>query len=78
MPQREFKGVVVSDKADKTIVVKVDTRVKHPVYKKFISRSSKFFAHDEKNACKIGDEVLIQECRPISKNKTWKVISDAN
>lgn len=78
MPRREFKGVVVSDKADKTVIVKVGTMVKHPVYKKFISRASKFAAHDENNSCKIGEEVLIQECRPISKSKTWKIISNAN
>ena len=75
MPRREFKGIVVNDKADKTVTVKVVRVVKHPVYKKFISRSTKFAAHDEKNAHKIGDEVVIQESKPISKRKHWRVLT---
>ena len=76
MPGRVMQGVVVSDKMDKTIVVKVERRVMHPLYKKFIRRSKKYAAHDEDNACKIGDIVNIRECRPISKRKHWKVVRD--
>lgn len=66
-------GVVVSDKMDKTVVVKVDRIVKHPVYNKYIKRSAKYKAHDEVNQCKVGDRVQIIECRPLSKEKCWKV-----
>lgn len=76
MPKRILQGVVVSDKQDKTIVVRVERRLMHPIYKKFIRRSKKYAAHDENNTCKIGDTVRIRECRPISKNKTWELISD--
>ena len=74
MPKRVMQGVVVSDKMDKTVVVLVERRVMHPVYKKFIKRSSKFSAHDEANKYKVGDRVWIQECRPISKRKSWIVL----
>jgi small subunit ribosomal protein S17 len=74
MPRRILTGVVVSDKSDKTIIVKVERRVMHPVYKKFIRRSKKYAAHDEANQYKIGDSVAIRECRPISKTKKWEVI----
>ena len=77
MPRRILQGVVVSDKMDKTVTVKVEGRVMHPLYKKFIRRSKKYAAHDEANACKVGDMVRIRECRPISKRKTWEVISEA-
>jgi small subunit ribosomal protein S17 len=76
MPKRILTGVVVSDSMDKTIVVRVERRVMHPVYKKFIRRSKKYSAHDETNSCKVGDVVRIEECRPISKNKCWTVVSD--
>lgn len=66
-------GIVVSDKMDKTVVVKVDRLVKHPVYNKYIRRSAKYKAHDEQNQCKTGDRVLIVETRPLSKDKFWKV-----
>ena len=66
-------GVVVSDKMDKTVVVKIDRLVKHPVYNKYIKRSAKYKAHDNDNICKTGDRVLIEETRPISKDKRWKV-----
>jgi len=66
-------GVVVSDKMDKTVVVKVDRLVKHPVYNKYIKRSAKYKAHDENNSCKMGDRVVIAESRPLSKDKCWKV-----
>ena len=74
MPKRVLTGVVVSDKADKTVTVRVERRVMHPVYKKFITRSKKYAAHDESNACKTGDLVKIEECRPISKTKRWIVL----
>jgi len=76
MPKRILQGVVVSDKQDKTIVVRVERRLMHPIYKKFIRRSKKYAAHDENNTCKIGDTVRIRECRPISKNKTWELVID--
>jgi small subunit ribosomal protein S17 len=78
MPKRILQGVVVSDKMEKTITVKVERRVMHPLYKKFIKRSKKYSAHDENNACKTGDLVSIRECRPLSKNKRWEVVSDAS
>ena len=74
MPKRILQGVVVSDACDKTVIVEVQRRVMHPVYKKYITRSKKYAAHDEANLCKIGDTVRIEECRPISKRKTWLVI----
>lgn len=76
MPKRILQGVIVSDKQDKTVVVSVERQVMHPVYKKIVKKSKKFAAHDENNQCKVGDRVSIQECRPISKNKSWTVISD--
>ena len=66
-------GVVVSDKMDKTVVVKVDRIVKHPVYNKYIKRSAKYKVHDKDNSCKAGDRVLIVEMRPLSKDKRWQV-----
>ncbi len=70
-----MKGLVVSDKSDKTIKVLVNRKVKHPVYKKYINRSKKYIVHDEKNAFKIGQTVTIQENKPISKTKKWIVIN---
>ncbi len=74
MPRRVLQGEVVSDKSDKTVVVKVERRFKHPLYKKFIKKDKKYSAHDEKNNFKIGDIVRIRECSPISKTKTFEVI----
>lgn len=71
-----MQGTVVRDKGNKTVIVEVERRVQHPLYKKFIRRRNRFHAHDESNAHKIGDKVRIQECRPISKLKTWRVFSD--
>ena len=71
--QRQVIGTVVSDKMDKTTVVAVERLVKHPLYQKYIRRRTKFSAHDEGNACRIGDKVLITESRPLSKNKKWRV-----
>ena len=70
---RTLIGQVVSDKMDKTMTVLVERRVKHPLYKKYIRRSTKLHAHDEKNACKIGDVVSIEQCRPLSKTKSWRL-----
>ncbi len=76
MPRRVLQGTVVSDKNDKTVIVSVERRVMHPVYKKFIRRSKRYAAHDEANAHKVGDTVFIRECRPISKQKRWEVVSE--
>ena len=73
MPKRVLTGTVVSDKAEKTVVVRVERRVKHPLYGKIIKRSKKYHAHDEKDECHEGDVVLIEECRPISRTKAWRV-----
>ena len=78
MPRRVLEGNIVSDKMDKTVTVLVERRFMHPVYKKFVRKSDKYAAHDEQNAYKTGDRVLIEECRPISKRKTWRVISTAS
>lgn len=74
MPKRILQGVVVSDKGDKTIVVKVERRFKHPLYKKYIRSSKRYHAHDEHNRCQVGETVRIVECRPLSKTKCWEVI----
>jgi small subunit ribosomal protein S17 len=76
MPKRILHGVVVSDAGDKTVVVRVERRVMHPVYKKFIMRSKKYAAHDEENLFKTGQTVRIEECRPISRRKRWIVLRD--
>ena len=74
MPKRILEGVVVSDKGDKTVVVKVERTLLHPVLKKTVRRSKKYHAHDESNAYKAGESVRIQECAPKSKLKTWEVL----
>ena len=74
MPKRVLTGTVVSDKPDKTVVVRVERRVKHPLYGKIIKLSKKYHAHDEGNAYKSGEQVRIEECAPISKQKTWTVV----
>ena len=74
MPRRVLEGKVVSDKCDKTVTVLVERRVRDPLYGKIIRRSAKYAAHDETNTWKIGDEVRIEECRPLSKSKRWRVI----
>lgn len=73
MPKRILTGTIVSDKPDKTVVVKVERKVKHPLYGKIIRRSKKYHAHDEANEYKAGETVRIEETRPMSKLKTWKV-----
>lgn len=75
MPRRVLEGKVVSNKQDKTVTVLVERKVRDPLYGKIIRRSAKYAAHDEKNTWKVGDLVSIEECRPISKRKTWTVIS---
>jgi len=77
MPKRILQGAVVSDANDKTITVLVERRFMHPMVKKVVRRSKKYRAHDENNSFKVGDVVRIEECRPISKNKSWTVIEDA-
>ena len=72
--KRELLGLITSDKMDKTVVVTVERLEKRPVFKKYVRRRTKFKAHDEKNECKMGDKVLIRECRPLSKDKCWRVV----
>ena len=77
MPKRILQGVVVSDKTDKTVVVRVERRFSHPLMKKTVRRTKRYQAHDEANAYKVGDQVRIVECAPVSKNKRWAVVTDA-
>ena len=72
--RKERIGVVVSNKMDKSIVVDIERREKHPIYGKFIKKTNRFMAHDEKNDCNIGDTVRIMETRPLSKNKCWRLV----
>ena len=76
MPKRILKGIVISDKADKTLTVEVERRFSDPFFKKTVRSSKKYKTHDENNKFKVGDFVRIQECRPISKTKTWIVLED--
>jgi small subunit ribosomal protein S17 len=71
---RTLQGRVVSDKMDKTVTVMVERRVKHPLYGKFVRRSTKVHAHDENNECRIGDVVVVEQCRPLSKTKSWRFV----
>jgi small subunit ribosomal protein S17 len=73
--QRTIVGRVVSDKMDKTVTVAIERKIKHPMYGKYIRRTSKVLAHDAANECKEGDRVAISECRPLSKNKSWSVVN---
>ena len=73
MPRRVLQGIVVSDGMDKSVVVKVERKIKHPLYKKYIRRSKKYMAHDEDNNVKVGDRVSIRETRPLSKRKFWEI-----
>lgn len=77
MPKRILQGVVTSDANDKTVTVKVERKFAHPLVKKIVRRSKKYRAHDENNQFKVGDTVRIQECRPVSKNKSWTVLTEA-
>ncbi|HOJ88555.1 MAG TPA: 30S ribosomal protein S17 [Pseudothermotoga sp.] len=74
MAKKRLTGVVVSDKMDKTVVVRVTRKYEHPKYKKHIEKSKKYHAHDEHNECKVGDLVVIEETRPLSKTKNWRVV----
>ncbi len=76
MPKRVLSGIVSSSSNQKTVVVKVERTFRHPIYKKYIKRSKKYHAHDEGNNLNIGDKVLIEETKPISKLKTWKVLNN--
>ncbi|MGI9481462.1 MAG: 30S ribosomal protein S17 [Hyphomicrobiales bacterium] len=76
MPKRVLQGVVVSDKTNKTVVVKVERRFTHPLFKKTVRRTKKYHAHDEANTAKQGDLVRIEECRPVSKLKSWKLVEN--
>jgi len=78
MPKRVLQGVVVSDACDKTVIVRVERRVMHPVYEKYITRSKKYAAHDENNTHKTGETVRIEESRPISKRKRWIVLASGD
>jgi small subunit ribosomal protein S17 len=71
---RVLQGRVISDKMDKTITVKVERQVKHPIYGKYIRLSTKMHVHDESNECAVGDDVEIEQCRPLSKNKSWRLV----
>ena len=75
MPKRILQGTVVSDKGDKTVVVNVERRYSDPVMKKTVRKSKRYHAHDATNERKVGDQVTIQECRPVSKLKSWEVVS---
>ena len=74
MPKRILQGVVVSDKGDKTVTVRVERRIMHPLYKKFIRQSKKYAAHDPQNKCEVGQTVSIRECPPVSKSKRFEIV----
>jgi len=74
MPVKEQIGIVISNKMQKTVVVKIENRYPHPFYSKTVIKTKNYLAHDEQNECYIGDQVLLQECRPLSKKKRWKLI----
>ena len=74
MPVKQQIGIVVSNKMQKTIVIKVENRYSHPIYSKTLIKTQKYLAHDELEECNIGDQVLVEECRPLSKRKRWKLV----
>jgi small subunit ribosomal protein S17 len=74
MPVKQQVGIVISNKMQKTIVVKIENRYSHPIYSKTLVKTKKYLAHDELEKCNIGDQVLVQECRPLSKKKRWKLV----
>jgi small subunit ribosomal protein S17 len=74
MPVKQEIGIVISNKMEKTIVVKIEDRYSHPIYSKTLAKTKKYLAHDELETCNIGDQVLVEECRPLSKRKRWKLI----
>jgi small subunit ribosomal protein S17 len=74
MAVKEKIGIVISNKMEKTIVVKIENRYPHPIYSKILMKTKKYLAHDELSECQIGDQVLVEECRPLSKRKCWKLV----
>ena len=74
MPVKQQIGIVISDKMNKTVVVEIENRYSHPIYSKTLIKTKKYLAHDELEKCNIGDQVLVQECRPLSKRKRWKLV----
>ena len=74
MPVKEKIGLVISNKMNKTVVIRVENRYSHPIYSKIMVKSKKYLVHDEMETCQIGDQVLINECRPLSKRKRWKLV----
>ncbi len=74
MPVKQQMGIVINNKMQKTIVVKIENRYRHPIYSKTLIKTKKYLAHDEFEQCNIGDQVLVQECRPLSKRKCWKLV----
>jgi len=74
MPVKQQNGIVISNRMEKTVVIKVENRYPHPIYSKTLIKTKKYLAHDEQNECNIGDQVLVQECRPLSKRKRWKLV----
>ena len=74
MPVKQKIGIVISNKMQKTIVVKIENRYQHPIYSKILIKTKKYVVHDEEETCNIGDKVLVQECRPLSKRKRWKLV----
>ena len=78
MPRRTLNGVVIADKVDMGITVRVDRLIKHPLYKKYIRRSKKFAVHDPENHFKVGDSIVIRECTPVSKRKRWEVVVEGD
>ena len=74
MPIKQQNGIVISNKMEKTIVIKVENRYPHPIYSKTLIKTKKYLVHDEQNECNIGDQVLVQQCRPLSKRKCWKLL----
>ncbi|HEY4491730.1 MAG TPA: 30S ribosomal protein S17 [Acidobacteriota bacterium] len=76
--KKALEGVVISNRMQKSVIVRVERQVRHPLYEKIIRKSSKFMAHDEENKCRVGDRVMIIETRPLSKRKRWKVVSVLN
>ena len=74
MPVKQEVGIVISNKMQKTIVVKIESRYSHPIYLKTVVKTKKYLAHDEQERCHVGDQVLLQECRPLSKKKRWKLV----
>ena len=78
MPKRILQGTVESAKNEKTVSVRVERRFRHPLYKRTVRKSTKYAVHDENSQCKVGDQVKIQECRPISRTKSWVIIAESN